>query len=295
MQNLIRIAPPPRQCEILTLADGRRLAYAPYGIRTGSPVIYFHGGLSSRLDIAFADSLCRRMGIFLIAPDRPGIGRSDFQPQRRMRDWAEDVRALADALNLERFALLGWSGGGPYVLAAAAALGARVTAAATVASMAPLDRPQRLRELGMAADRALFPLAQSAPRLAAVLLALARSLPAPLLRASLIQSLSGADRHVVSRMPTADATEFFYEALRAGARGTVADYRILGTDWDLDGSAITCPLTLWQGEADRLVPPAHAEVLQARLPQARLMRLPGCGHFLLRTNARDVFASLLTR
>ena len=276
-----------------TRDGGRRLGYARYGAAGGRPVFYFHGGLSSRLDIAFADGLCARLGVDLIAIDRPGIGLSDDQPRRTLRDWPADVAAVADDLHLDTFAVIGWSGGGPYVLACAEALRARITAAAIVAGMAPLDRPGALRELGLLADRLLFPLSRHAPALAQAMLALARLQPPAMIRASLLQSLSGDDRAQIAALSVADATDYFYEALRRGARGTVTDYRILGGVWPIDWNGVG-PVTLWQGEDDRLVPPAHAHDLSARLPQASLNVVPGRGHFLLRGEAERVLSRLLS-
>ena len=48
-----------------------------------------------------------RSGIRVIAVDRPGLGWSDWQPRRRVVDGPVDVTALADALGLQRFAVLG--------------------------------------------------------------------------------------------------------------------------------------------------------------------------------------------
>ena len=103
----------------VTLPDGRDLAYEEYGDPAGFPVLSFHGGLSSRLDAAPADAAARDGGVRLVAPDRPGMGLSTFQPGRRLVDWPADVTSLADALGLERFAVMGWSAGGPYAGGAA--------------------------------------------------------------------------------------------------------------------------------------------------------------------------------
>lgn len=274
-----------------TRPNGRRLAYARYGTAGGAPVFYFHGGLSSRLDIAFADAACQRCGIDLIAIDRPGIGRSDFQSGRRLADWPTDVAAVADDLGMSRFAVLGWSGGGPYVLACLQALPERIAAAAIVAGMAPVTERVRLNELGMLADRLLFPLSRRAPPLAAILLALARLQSGALIRASLLQSVSAADRTLLAALPTPAVTDFFFEALRGGVRGTVCDYRILGGDWKLDWQSLG-PVTLWQGEDDVLVPPAHAKALADALPCARLALVPDRGHFLLHAEADRVLEEL---
>ncbi len=274
-----------------TRPNGRRLAYARYGTAGGAPVFYFHGGLSSRLDIAFADETCQHLAIELIAIDRPGIGLSDYQADRSFMDWPADVAAVADDLGIRRFAVLGWSGGGPYVLACLQALPERIAAAAIVAGMAPITERARFNELGMLADRVLFPLSRRAPRLAATLLMLARLQPAAMVRASVLQSVSAADRALLAPLPTPAVTDFFFEALRLGVRGTICDYRILGGDWKLEWRSLG-PVTLWQGEDDVLVPPSHAMALANALPRAELELLPCRGHFLLHAEAERVLGEL---
>ena len=86
----------------VTLPDGRELAYEEYGDRGGEPVLSFHGGLSSRLDAAPAHQAALDLGVRLLSPDRPGIGRSTYQPGRRLLDWPADVAALTDALGIDR-------------------------------------------------------------------------------------------------------------------------------------------------------------------------------------------------
>ncbi|MDA1004205.1 MAG: alpha/beta hydrolase, partial [Chloroflexi bacterium] len=128
----------------ITLADGRRLAYAEYGAPTGVPVFVFPGTPGSHLLSSVAEQPALARGVRIIAPDRPGIGRSDDQPGRRFSDWPADVAQLADALGCERFAVVGISGGGPYALSCASALPARVTIAGIVSSPAPFDVPGML-------------------------------------------------------------------------------------------------------------------------------------------------------
>jgi len=90
-------------------------AYDEYGAPDGLPVFYFHGSPSSRLewDLFGGETLANRLNSRVIVPDRPGLGRSAFQPGRQIGDWPDDVVALANQLTLARFVVLGYSGGGP--------------------------------------------------------------------------------------------------------------------------------------------------------------------------------------
>src|SRR5689334_6768677 len=117
---------------MLRLRDGRRLAYNEWGDPRGKPVLYFHGLHSSRLALYRDADFFAAHGIRFITTDRPGVGQSDPQPHRTLLDWPADVIQLADALGLDRFAILAITGGGPYALACAYAIPARLTGVAIV-------------------------------------------------------------------------------------------------------------------------------------------------------------------
>jgi pimeloyl-ACP methyl ester carboxylesterase len=267
----------------IRLPDDRMLGYAEYGDRCGFPIINCHGGLSSRLDVAFAAPLCTERNVRFISPDRPGIGLSDPKPGRSILGWTDDVRHLSDELGLGRFAVFGWSAGGPYAFACGFRLAERVTKVGTVAAIAPLDVPEAARELGFRTDRILLPLVRHAPRLAAAALAMARRMPAEMLRRTLVRELpSPSDREIVASLGTNEATDFFYEAMHSGARGIVEEYRVLGRPWGFEPEQVEAEVILWQGEQDTLTPMSHARRLADRIPHARLVELPNRGHFLLR-------------
>ena len=111
---------------VLTLPDGRKIGYAQYGDPEGKPIIVLHGIIGSRLENALFDTNAKALGARIIGIERPGIGLSTPDPrplkQRRVLDHAKDVEALAEHLQLEEYAVLGMSGGGPYALGCAYAL-----------------------------------------------------------------------------------------------------------------------------------------------------------------------------
>jgi pimeloyl-ACP methyl ester carboxylesterase len=277
----------------IRLSDGRCLGYAEYGNPDGKPVLSFHGGLSSRLDIAFASPFCQAKGIRLLSIDRPGIGLSDFQPHRTILDWADDISELAAQLGLNKFAVLGWSAGGPYVLACALKIPHLLTRAGIAGGMCPVNRPGAVRELGALGDRILFPLTKYTPWLASMLLQAIGFSPAAVLKWVFERELSSpADRKLLASLTPQQATDFFYEALCSGARGTVEDYRILGDDWGFRLKEISTEIILWQGEEDRLSPMKHAKYLAKHLRFSQLVVVPHQGHFLLRAKIHEILATL---
>ena len=113
---------------LLTLPDGRKLAYAEFGKPEGYPVLYFHAAPSARLEpLMIGDQIFRQYGLRVISPDRPGMGESEFQPKREFSDWAKDVIFLADYLGLEKFSVVGVSGGSGYAAVCAARIPERLS------------------------------------------------------------------------------------------------------------------------------------------------------------------------
>lgn len=108
--------------QTFTLPDGRKLGFAEYGTRPGKTLLYLHGFPSSRIEAKSIDSFARCNNIRIISLDRPGYGLSSPQPRRTLLDWPKDVEAFANGEGLERFAIMGVSGGGPFAVACAYAL-----------------------------------------------------------------------------------------------------------------------------------------------------------------------------
>jgi pimeloyl-ACP methyl ester carboxylesterase len=149
--------------DVITLPDGRRLRWHEFGEPGGSPVIYTAGTPVSGLGGGAYDQAARAAGLRWISPDKPGYGGSDFQRERSLTSWADDLAALAGHLGLHRFALAGESGGGPFTLAAAHRLAGRVRVVVLIASGGPIS-PAEMK--GMKARiRVMVWLARHAPAL----------------------------------------------------------------------------------------------------------------------------------
>ena len=138
-----------RVCTVRT-PDGRRLAVSRRGDPDGAPVMLFHGTPGSRLGPVPRPMTLYASGIRLVTFDRPGFGESDRQAGRCVASVAADACTVADALGLDRFAVLGRSGGGPHALACAALVPERVTKAAAMVPLAPRDAMGTSWFVGMA-------------------------------------------------------------------------------------------------------------------------------------------------
>jgi pimeloyl-ACP methyl ester carboxylesterase len=279
----------------VTLPDGRELAYEEYGDPAGEPVLSFHGGLSSRLDAAPAHQAALDLGVRLLSPDRPGIGRSTFQPGRRLLDWPADVAALTDALGIDRFAVMGWSCGGPYAAVCGARMSDRITAVGLLSSAVPLELVGTTKGLARD-DRILLFLVRRAPRLAAALLrvTIGEATERRLYR-EIRRSFPAVDRAALEeRGSIVDAVAFVKESMRQGAQGCLQDYRVFGSPWGFDLSEVTVPVQIWEGEEDNTGPPEYRELLLRHLPRAQLSLVPGEGHLSLLQHQAPAILSHLT-
>lgn len=260
----------------IPLPDGRRLGYAEYGAPNGRPVLFFHGAPGSRHIHADMAGHAAQCGIRLIAVERPGYGLSDPQPKRAMADWPNDIAALADALGLERFSIIGFSGGSPYPLSCAYSLPDRVEKVALAAALAPLDAPGAT--VGMSPMvSGLYALAQANPDGLKDSFAAIASSPAALV-AAMSASATDWDRKVIGARHAEFVTEYT-QTLRGGIEGVASDFVLASGNWGFPLDGIKAEVHLWIGTADRNTPPAMTAYLASRLPNSRTFMLEGEGHF----------------
>ncbi len=263
--------------------DGRLLTAAAFGPHDGTPVLSCHGTPGSRLFSVPDIATLERLGVRLVTYDRPGYGGSTLGPGRTVADAAGDAAVVADALSLQRFAVHGYSGGGPHALAIAAALGDRVTRCATVSSLAPMDAGGLDFFAGMSAgnveelDAALAGRTALESALDPVAAAVADDVYAFLaaLRADLPEVDQAAldQPHIDRLLATSMA-----EGLRPGAGGWVDDDLAFTRSWGFDVGRVRVPLGVWHGTEDTLVPVSHAGWLTRAVPRSEGHLVVGAGH-----------------
>ncbi len=270
--------------ERLELADGRLVWYLDEGPEDGLPVVFCHGSPSSRL--AAVDHVARAVerGGRLIAPDRPGLGRSDPEPGRSLASWAGDMAEMMNALRVARFRVLAVSGGGPYALALAWALPDRVERVALLSSPGSFDIPGAMD--GMArVHRLMWLMARWSPRMLGWLLgrqAAGLRRDPERFEQAMVESMRGADRAALDELDVEARRRFvttpLVEALLHGAEGAVEDMRVLRAPWGFGVQSIDVPVHLWHGEDDDVTPRQMGGWLAAMIPGAVARILPGEGH-----------------
>jgi pimeloyl-ACP methyl ester carboxylesterase len=279
----------------ISLIDGRTLAYAEYGDSRGKPVFFFHGTPGSRI-FRPPDELTARLGVRLITTDRPGYGESTFQSGRRILDWPEDIAQLADALGIDKFAVAGHSGGGPYVSACAFALPDRVTTAAILSGAGPMESPTVTR--GMSATNKFG-------------LIVGSFIPWTFWRALIwvfyhrrscdpaadMDRGSGhrprADEEQIHRFDVREACiRSEVEAFRPGLRGLAWDARLLTRPWGFRLEDIHVQVYLWHGTDDDQATVAMARYIAGKIPKSKITICENEAHLLLFPHWEEILTQL---
>ncbi|KAI1500211.1 Alpha/Beta hydrolase protein [Biscogniauxia marginata] len=268
---------------LFELPDKRILSYAIFGDpESGKTVFHHHGFPSSHDEASGMGHVARELGVRLIAPDRPGYGSSTYQPSRRILDWPADLLALADHLQVDRFAVLGVSGGSPYALACCHQLPkSRCVGIGILSGLYPLS-------LGlsgmMITNRILFAVAQWSTWLIAAVIdfkigRIARDTDRPerLERelAATFSSRPKEDRDTWDRSPDFRQAMIggLKGSLQAGGKAAAWEAYIYGHDWGFDIKDLKVEpgtMVMWHGTKDVNVPVTMAEKASKMIRNAEL-------------------------
>jgi pimeloyl-ACP methyl ester carboxylesterase len=284
--------------QVVVVKGWRRLGVRRWGVPGGTPVVLFHGTPGCRISARPSDAELQRLGVELVTYDRPGYGLSDPHPGRSVADAAEDVRVIADSLKMDRFAVIGKSGGGPHALACAALMPERVTRVAALVSLAPFDAEDLDWFGGMvdlnrdafgAAVLGMRPLARMIfPRVQAM-----RSDPEHFLR-QLQAEATPHDRQMLGDPAfRAEFVASVTEAVGRSLAGWVGDSLALTRPWGFELQWIKASTLLWHIESDTFVPETHARWLAGRIRDVHFRISRHAGHIEAVRMQRDAIKWLV--
>ena len=264
--------------------DGRTLAVAEWGDPHGVALISLHGTPGGRISYWSDPTIYARHGLRRLTFDRAGYGESTRHAGRIVKDDVADVVAIADALNVDKFAVSGGSGGGPHALAAAALLPHRVLRALISVSIAPFDADGLDFLAGQTEGNVIeFTAAQKGEQAIRPIAERERATTLERLAAGRADFLgdsyevSDADRaQMVKHLER--VADHLGNALAHGVDGWVDDDIAFTRPWGFDVSAITVPVYLTYGRTDNLVPPAHGDWLAAHIPHVEVHANEDAGH-----------------
>jgi pimeloyl-ACP methyl ester carboxylesterase len=269
----------------LELPGARRVALEEYGDPVGAPVFFCHGWPASRLQGAGFGWAARELGVRLISPDRPGIGCSTFQPERKLIDWPPLLEEIADALGLGPFRVLGISGGGPYAFAAGWGLPERVEAIAVASGAPPLPPETDPRAL-LFAYRWLLQCYRRGPGITRALFRCVRPFatvrPPRWLWPWLLRTVPAADAEALRDADVFEGSfQCYQESWRGSALGVVTDAEAYAQPWGFSPEEVRVPVRLWHGQGDRSFSWKLVAELARRLPNCAPHFIEGEGHYSL--------------
>jgi pimeloyl-ACP methyl ester carboxylesterase len=276
----------------------RRLSFAEYGVPRGPAIVWMHGTPGARRQIPFEARLfAETQGLRIIGVDRPGIGSSTPHLYDNILDWTGDLEIMLDTLGVDTLRLIGLSGGGPYVLAAGAALPDRVHGVGVLGGVAPTGGPD-------AAEGGIIQLAvHLAPFLSLARVPLGMALTGGI---RLVKPLAGHGLDLYAAVqPQGDKTllgrpEFkamFLDDLLNGSRfqtsAPINDLLLFTRDWGFRAEDVTVPVRWWHGDEDHIVPFRHGQHMVDRLPDATMTVIDGESHLGGLGIAEDVITTLM--
>ena len=282
----------------IAVGDDRQIGFAEFGDPQGRAIFWLHGTPGARRQIPMeARVYAEKRQIRLIGVDRPGIGSSTPYQYDTVFAFAEDLRTIADTLGIDRFEVIGLSGGGPYTLACAAGLPDRVVAAGVLGGVSPVRGVDAIAggvSTLIAAAAPVVEVAGAPLRLAASgLIRLIRPIAEPALYAYARVSPE-ADRRLLVRP---EFKAMFLDDLLNGSRRQLAapfaDVVVFARDWGFRLDEVKVPIRWWHGDRDHIVPFEHGQHVVSRLPDAQLTHLPGESHLAGLGRAEEILGAMI--
>lgn len=286
--------------QVFQLKMGRKLGFAEYGAKDGYPVFYFHGYPGSRLEAGLMKDNWERNDIHIVSVDRPGMGYSDHKPHRTILDQPDDIMELAVHLGLDRYGLLGISGGGPYALACAYKIPSEQITGCTVVSS---SGPYYLTQEGLGkGERTMLSLAKNVPLAFRFLLWL--QLGRNVKReewweknyTGMIAGAPEQDEWILNEPRVRENIKAkTIEAFRQGSKGLIDDFVLYSKDWGFELNEIPAEtkVSIYHGELDRNVPISIAKTINRQISHSEANFYPDEGHFSVYMNKfNDIIRSV---
>ncbi len=275
------VSPAAQHCH---MSDGQDLCYTEYGPVDGRPVFYFHSFTGCRTECAHDLAVLERLGVRMIAVDRPGYGLSTNTGGGGFLQWAQYVRQLANRLDIENFHIVAMSGASAYGLACASVLYGQVQGLALISPMGEVREPDDLIGM-MPLNRKVYELILRCPaelaRFLAYLMARAFTVDPEAYLKRVLPDIAPSDQRLLSDPHVRNhAKKTFVESRGRHLRGFSEDMIRYARPWGIDLQAISCRVTIWHGDDNRHVPLRMAQAIASQLADCRTHFLPGEGYYL---------------
>lgn len=280
---------------VMTLRDGRELAWRWWGDPDAKPILRIQGTPGSRKQYNPQRDVPSELGLRYLMADRPGYGGSTRKPGRGIVDIADDYAQLLDFFGLDRVPATGTSGGGPHVLALAARYPERVSAISVIVGGTPLEPEEIEKQVGVNAEgyqRA----EQGWQSLYEFLVEVRKRLLSAEGMQGVLDDAPPADRAIMAdpawqKMSRENAAE----AMRQGAEGWTDESFAMHGDWDFDPADVQTSVAWWHGDDDKNAPLSAARRVVAKIRTVDLHTWHDEGHFVSLTHEKEIVEELLGR
>ncbi len=287
------------------LKDGRKLGYAEYGVSNGIPIFYMHIYIGSRLSGKVVEEEAIKQGVRIISVDRPGMGLSDFKPNRTLLDFPNDLVELADYLKIDKFSVVAVSGGGPYAYACAYKIPDRIHKIGVISAMGPMW----LNKKGMKLKgRIIFFFARYFYSFYKFMIWLMIAKKTKNVEEEShwkefvkiwSNELIPQDKEILSTNKWVSKVlwEQLVEAFRQGIEGPAYDGKVLASEWGFSPQDISpdVPVYIWHAELDNIIPINVSKVLAQQIPNVKTKFYKDKAHFTtVLTIIDDLVEELIT-
>jgi len=261
-----------------------------YGLKTGTPVFYFHCIPGSSLEPSLSHQMALKLGIRLIAPELPGIGQSDYIEGFKLDVWPSIIAKIADSLSIGTFSIFGFSGGGVFALACANSIPKRINKVTLLGCSAPFESdvmqahfPESLKQMYNSASNCY----------SETILQFEQLITSPdVLMQMILSSYSEEDQQLfLDNEIQNNYKNNCKSIIKQGVKGAVSSMRIVCEHWGFELKDIATPVIIWQGLKDQVIHPEISRYLANNLQQATLYEVQNKGHFLHFSDWKSVLES----
>lgn len=274
----------------LNLNDGRVITYLDLGDKTGTPVLFFHGWPGSSLSAIPIKNYADKFGLRIIAPDRPGYGGSTFYKNRKIGDYANDMKELTRHLKLDKFYVIGLSGGTPFALACAYYLPSNVietTIISGVTEVAKYNGPENLKIKALRSRRISI---EFLSKLKEQVDHLPKKVELLLKNVTNIWDYN----FLLEAKYMKNFVDGLKRSLSQGVEAALQDRDLYEKGWGFNIGEISGEVTIWHGTDDKIAPLKFGQNLHERIPNSEFYTVEGRGHFLYAYEFENIAHKMLT-
>jgi pimeloyl-ACP methyl ester carboxylesterase len=245
-------------------------------------VVFLHGFISSAAVVPGDEDVLREHNVQIICINRPGVGQSSLRKDFLVEDVAKDIYSVLQQMDIASCEVVGWSAGGVFAQCFAAMYPQQTRSLHLICSSVPFAQEDADKALN-GRWNAIRLLDQWVPFVAKPMFRKTskqlQENPDEIMQ-KVIKGLTDSDKWVASQQPAYTLLkEAACDGLANEGMGAYEEAKALGKA-KMDFTKITCPVHIWAGDDDSILPLKTAEYLHQHIRGSQLYVLHHAGHFL---------------